>query len=300
MSGKRGVNKSSQRAAAMRANLRPDEDETYTFSAEHDDEGVWFYQAFNDGIADWAIEHGALGGPLFNPTRMTWIKPSFAWMLYRCGYANKHSQQRVLKLKLTHNAVATLLADCACKHGGGGAKGRVQWDPARDLYSSEGKGEATEPRKMLRERAIQIGLSRDLSERFVTSIVAVVDVSALAKRVGEAHRSKDVRGAMEALRAELPDERPYMPRCAPRELVRLRLIGEGDDVAIAAAAAKTVAAAAASLSPSSATAVGDASAEQAAQVDGGEDAAAEIEMPESCQRQRSWGEISLSRALPTG
>ena len=30
---------------------------------------------------------------------MTWIKPSFAWMLYRCGYGRKHAQSRVLKLK---------------------------------------------------------------------------------------------------------------------------------------------------------------------------------------------------------
>ena len=65
-------------------------DDTYTLSAEYDDEGVWCYQAYNEGIADWAVEHGTLGGPLFNTTRMTWIKPSFAWMLYRCGYSAKH------------------------------------------------------------------------------------------------------------------------------------------------------------------------------------------------------------------
>ena len=65
------------------------------------------------------MEHGTLGGPLFNPTRMTWIKPSFAWMLYRCGYSAKHSQERVLKLKLPHSEMASLLQECACTHGGG-------------------------------------------------------------------------------------------------------------------------------------------------------------------------------------
>ena len=221
--GKRGPNKRSQRAAAMREHaVRPNENETYTLSAEYDDEGVWFYQAYNDCIADWAVNHGTLGGPLFNPTRMTWIKPSFAWMLYRCGYTAKHGQERVLKLKVPHSEVASLLEACACTHGGGGSKGRIQWDPARDLYSSEGK--STEPRKLLRERAIQIGLSRELSERFARSILAVVDVSALARRVGDAHQSKDVRDAMEVIRAELPTERPYVPRCLPSELVRLRLM----------------------------------------------------------------------------
>ena len=27
------------------------------FEAEWDEEGVYFYQAFNDAIADWALEH---------------------------------------------------------------------------------------------------------------------------------------------------------------------------------------------------------------------------------------------------
>ena len=62
--------------------------------ADYDDQGVWFYQAFKDSIADWAIEHQTLGGaPEFRPLRMTWIKPSFAWVLYRSGYATKHSQE---------------------------------------------------------------------------------------------------------------------------------------------------------------------------------------------------------------
>ena len=46
------------------------------------------------------------GGPDFNPTRMTWIKPSFAWVLYRSGYGRKHNQTRILKVKLAHEAVA--------------------------------------------------------------------------------------------------------------------------------------------------------------------------------------------------
>ena len=62
------------------------------FKGEWDDEGVYVYQAYSQPIADWAVEHQQLGGPDFNPTRMTWIKPSFAWVLYRAGYAHKHNQ----------------------------------------------------------------------------------------------------------------------------------------------------------------------------------------------------------------
>eukprot|EP00325_Prymnesiales_sp_UTEX-LB-985_P028192 CAMPEP_0174736550 /NCGR_PEP_ID=MMETSP1094-20130205/66870_1 /TAXON_ID=156173 /ORGANISM="Chrysochromulina brevifilum, Strain UTEX LB 985" /LENGTH=184 /DNA_ID=CAMNT_0015939669 /DNA_START=89 /DNA_END=639 /DNA_ORIENTATION=+ len=137
----------------------------HVFKGEWDEEGVYFYQAFSAEIAEWAIREQRLGGPHFNVTRMTWIKPSFAWVLYRSGYARKHNQEVILKIKVPHALVAELLCACACKHGGGGSKGRVQWDPARDLMTSDDRGR--EPRRMLRERAIQIGLSRDLSTRYV-------------------------------------------------------------------------------------------------------------------------------------
>ena len=200
----------------------------HVFRAEWDAEGVYFYQAFSDEIAEWAIREQRFGGPKFNASRMTWIKPSFAWVLYRSGYGRKHNQQRVLKIKLAHPRVAALLTACACKHGGGGSKGRVQWDPARDLMTSEANGR--EPRRMLRERAIQIGLSRDLSEAYVAGVLSIEDVTPLARQVGVAHGNKDerqVKAAMTALLPQLPAERPYMPSCPGEELVRLTRAGQG-------------------------------------------------------------------------
>ena len=41
----------------------------YIFEADFDDEGVYFYQAYNHNIANWAIDHQKLGGPEFNPRR---------------------------------------------------------------------------------------------------------------------------------------------------------------------------------------------------------------------------------------
>ena len=69
--------------------------------------------------------------------RMTWIKPSFAWALYRSGYATKHNQERLLKIKIGHMEFANLLRQCTWSKGGGGALGRIQWDPARDLFHGE-------------------------------------------------------------------------------------------------------------------------------------------------------------------
>ncbi|WP_209018579.1 DUF4291 family protein [Endobacterium cereale] len=32
-----------------------------------------------------ALDKGKFGPPTFSLNRMTWIKPSFLWMMYRCG-----------------------------------------------------------------------------------------------------------------------------------------------------------------------------------------------------------------------
>jgi hypothetical protein len=195
---------------------------THVFLCDWDDEGVWLYQAFKDAIADWAVEHQRFGGPGFDPARMTWVKPSFAWVLYRSGYASKHNQTRVLKVKVSHAALAALLSGCQCKEGGGGAKGRVQWDPARDLSAAEGRV----PRRMLRQRAIQIGLAGSLSELYVESVLRVVDVTDLALAVGAAHRERAPERVAALLSAlPLPLERPYLPRCERGVLERLGMGG---------------------------------------------------------------------------
>jgi len=193
------------------------------FRGQWDDEGMFFYQAYNDEIADWAVQHQQFGGPNFNPTRMTWIKPSFAWVLYRSGYARKHNQTRILKVKLSHASVAELLQNCQCRTGGGGSKGRVQWDPERDLMSADGKV----PRQMLRRRAIQIGLKGSLSEMYVRSVASIEDVTELAHRVQRAHHATDTQSAMSHLLPELPVERPYMPSCPEPVLARLRMLPGG-------------------------------------------------------------------------
>ena len=198
-------------------------EDVHIFNAEWDGEGVYFYQAFNDDIADYALAHQRFGGAAFKPLRMTWIKPSFAWVLYRSRYAKKHSQNRILKVKLTHVAVAELLALCQCKHGGGGSKGRVQWDPERDIMHGNG-AKQHEPRKMLRRRAIQIGLSHELSLHYVRSVVSIQDVTELSRRVGEAHKTKRPKVRMADVVPDLPNERPYLPRCTHRDLVRLKLL----------------------------------------------------------------------------
>ena len=127
--------------------------------------------------------------------------------------------------------MAILLSHCECKGGGGGSKGRVQWDPERDIATSEGR----EPRKMLRRRAIQIGLSRELSHYYVENILSIEDVTDLAEKVYYAHQGFDVnkvrgitreqftKDEMGKILDELPQERPYIPACTDDVLVKLKM-----------------------------------------------------------------------------
>jgi len=198
-------------------------EEFQVFNAEWNKEGVYFYQAFNNEIADWALKHQTLGGPAFKPIRMTWIKPSFAWALYRSGYGFKKNQERILKIKLGHDNLGQLLSKCACGHGHGGATGRVQWDPERDILTTEN---GKEPRKMLRKRAIQIGFSKSLSEKYVQSILSIEDVTNLAHRIGNAHKelAKNPKSpVMQEIIPDLPEERPYVPHVEHDVLVKLAL-----------------------------------------------------------------------------
>lgn len=52
--------------------------------AEYDDESITVYQAYSAAIAIPAVREQKLSAsPEFKPGRMTWIKPSWCWMMYQ-------------------------------------------------------------------------------------------------------------------------------------------------------------------------------------------------------------------------
>src|SRR5688500_10455476 len=72
----------------------------YQIRADHDETTIVVYQAYRPGIANAAVRAGRFVEP-FSRSRMTWIKPSFAWMMHRCGWATKPGQEHVLALRIT-------------------------------------------------------------------------------------------------------------------------------------------------------------------------------------------------------
>ena len=77
--------------------------------AHYDDSTVVVYQAYRPAIGLHALEHGRFGGPDFSFTRMSWIKPNFLWMMYRCGWATKAGQEVILGLRIRRTFFESLL-----------------------------------------------------------------------------------------------------------------------------------------------------------------------------------------------
>jgi Domain of unknown function (DUF4291) len=171
---------------------------------------VRVYQAYSDTIADSALKHQTFVSPPFSMTRMTWIKPSFLWMMYRAGWGQKDDgQKRILAIDITHAGFAWALEHSCSSHAGPEigqddwrqtmerSPVRVQWDPERDLFL-----------KPLSYRAIQIGLSGEAVRRYTEEwITEITDVTGLTHAI---HRYV-LLGDLDMARSLLPNEQPYIP-----------------------------------------------------------------------------------------
>jgi hypothetical protein len=181
--------------------------------ASFTDRDITVYQAYSPQIAEAAIAAGTFVAP-FKRDRMTWIKPSFLWMMHRSGWTAKPGQERVLAVQITRDGFEWALAHAALSHYEPGTYHsqqqwaerkqanpvRVQWDPDRSLTLAP-----------LSHRAIQIGLSGEAVTRYLSQwITSITDITPLAQSI---HRHLSA-GDLDAARAELPAEHVY-PLPAP-------------------------------------------------------------------------------------
>ncbi|MCA8935514.1 MAG: DUF4291 domain-containing protein [Planctomycetes bacterium] len=184
--------------------------ETRRLLAHFDDKTITVYQAYRDEIADAAIRDGTFSDG-FSLTRMTWIKPSFGWMLYRAGYGRKEGQERILRIRLLRDGFERILASAALSHFDPRfyptedawkqrlreTTNRIQWDPDRNLRLGR-----------LEHRAIQIGVQGADVKSYVNEwIVGIEEVTKLAHQIEGVVRSKGTEFP------PVPDELEYpVPR----------------------------------------------------------------------------------------
>jgi uncharacterized protein DUF4291 len=176
--------------------------------AVYSETSITVYQAFSAAIADAALSAGRFVAP-FKGDRMTWIKPSFLWMMYRSGWATKPGQERVLAVEISRLGFEWALGHSALSHFEPEIHGtheaweqlrdsspvRIQWDPERDIHLEE-----------LPIRSIQIGLGGSAIAQYADDwTIAIRDVTDLAHSINEL----EVSGADERAIGRLPSEREY-------------------------------------------------------------------------------------------
>lgn len=178
--------------------------------AVYDEDTITVYQAFNKQIAQSAVANQTFLSPPFKKERMTWIKPSFLWMMYRSGWATKENQEHVLAIKVKRSGFEWALKHACLSHFEStihhssdewkenlkNADVRIQWDPEKDLFLQP-----------LKYRSIQIGLSGTAVEQYVSDwIVSIDDVSLYAKQIKQLIHDGLINQAKEML----PNEQIYL------------------------------------------------------------------------------------------
>jgi hypothetical protein len=159
-----------------------------------DDDTITVYQAYRPEIADAALVAGTFVAP-FKRDRMTWIKPSFLWMMHRSGWATKPGQERILAVRISRDGFEWALRHASLSQEATKRLVRVQWDPERSLQLER-----------LDHRAIQVGLGGEAVGRYVDEwIEGISDVTSLAHDLHDLVEAE----AVDTARGMLPQERPY-------------------------------------------------------------------------------------------
>lgn len=182
--------------------------EEYEIRAEYDSRSIVVYQAYGAAIALPALQHQRFVAP-FSCNRMTWIKPSFLWLMERSNWGLKPGQEMVLAVRITREGWEEALAHAvltaydprvyhnhdAWRTQFANALVHVQWDPERTIRG-----------KSLPAKSIQVGLSRHIIERYVNEwIIEIRDYTPLARKIYKLVQA----GQEPKARGFLPKERVY-------------------------------------------------------------------------------------------
>jgi hypothetical protein len=197
-----------ERAVERSDGEQPGPQPRFQVRARHTESTLTVYQAYRPEIGQVAARTGRFPAT-WKRDRMTWIKPSFLWMMYRCGWGTKDDQKTVLAVEITREGFLWALRHACLSHYAPGlhpdratwkrqlrqAPARVQWDPERDLHLSA-----------LPYRSLQLGLAGEAAARYADEwIVGIEDVTPLATEIHGLVRE----GRLDEAAGLLPAERPY-------------------------------------------------------------------------------------------
>lgn len=180
----------------------------YEIRARYDRDSIVVYQAYAPAIADPAMREQTFTAP-FSFNRMTWIKPSFLWLMYRSNWAQKKGQQKILAVHISREGWEKALAEAVLTHSEPSlyanasdwknafeqSRVHAQWDTERSF-----RGAA------LNHLSIQIGISRHLINEYVDEwIIKIEDLTKDVTKMRDLIRS----GKTNKAKRFLPEERAY-------------------------------------------------------------------------------------------
>ncbi len=180
----------------------------YEIRASFNKETLIVYQAYSKQIAEPAVREQKFVSP-FSFHRMTWIKPSFLWLMHRSNWGKKPGQEKTLAIHIKRTAWDTALSKGVLTHPEpkvysdppswkkefDNALVHVQWDPERSLRGNR-----------LNYYSIQVGISRHLIEEYVSDwIVKIEDLSPKVSKIHSFLKSGNEKNA----KRQLPEERVY-------------------------------------------------------------------------------------------
>lgn len=159
--------------------------------AQYNRQCIRVYQAYNSVIAKEAVALQTFGEN-FNINRMTWIKPSFLWLMYRSNWGTKKNQEYILALDIYQSKFNELL-EKAVLTSPDSASGDIlkwrknfseatvycQWDPDKNINGNA-----------INRAAIQIGLKGNSLKDFLnTGICRIEDITPQVRKWNEQRKN---------------------------------------------------------------------------------------------------------------
>lgn len=184
--------------------------------AKYDRKCIRVYQAYNRAIAEEALALQTFGEN-FNLNRMTWIKPSFLWLMYRSNWGTKKNQEHILALDIYQDKFNDLLEKAVLTSPDSVLFDGSQWEKAFDSTTvyCQWDNDRNVNGNAINRAAIQIGLKGDTLRDFLdTAIYRIEDMTTLVRKWNEQRK----KGRLNT--KELPSECLYPVR---DRLVRKRL-----------------------------------------------------------------------------
>ena len=159
--------------------------------AQYDRQYIRVYQAYNSVIAKEAIALQTFEEN-FNINRMTWIKPSFLWMMYRSNWGTKKNQECILALDIYQTKFNELLEKAVLTSPDSTSYTGLQWEKAFNEATvyCQWDSDRNINGNAINRAAIQIGLKGNTLRDFLnTSIYCITDLTPLVRKWNEQRKN---------------------------------------------------------------------------------------------------------------